>query len=355
MVRSIVDDPAEITPAWLTGVLQSAGVDATVASVSVAPVGTGLMASCYRIEIEYETGRGPTALVAKVTSTDVGSRTAGATSYRTEVRFYRDLAASLRIRVPRCYLAEITDEMTSFTLLLEDMAPAEQGDQIAGCTPEQAREAAINVAGLHGPTWCDDTVTGVDWVLPNVAESADVTAGFLRDATEVFVQDRDLDAGTVEILRGFAEHFVDWSRGRPRPFSLVHNDYRLDNLLFGPAGSAAPPVTTVDWQVLTVGLPLRDVAFLLGTGLETDARRAHERSIVEDYHRALVTFGVTGYGVDSCWDDYRFALFQGPLITVLGSYVAKATERGHRMFTAMAERSARAIRDLDAFDLVGGR
>jgi hypothetical protein len=350
---NIVDDPAAITPAWLSEVLQSAGVDATVAGVRVAPVGTGLMASCYRVQIEYERGDGPNALVAKLASTDPNARAAGVTSYRTEVRFYRDLASSLRIRVPRCYLAEITEEMTTFTLLLEDMAPAEQGDQVAGCTPEQAREAAVNVAGLHGPTWCDDSLHGLEWLLADVADSADVTAGFLADATEVFIQNRDLQPGAVEVLRGFAEHFVEWARGRPSPRSLVHNDYRLDNLLFGPPGSGAPPVTTVDWQVLTVGLPLRDVAFLLGTGLDTDARRAHERSIVDDYHRALVGSGVTGYGIDACWEDYRYALFQGPLITVLGSYVAKPTERGHRMFTAMAERATTAIRDLDAFELVG--
>ena len=349
---TIVDDPAAITPTWLSAVLESAGVDATVAGVKVAPVGTGLMASCYRVEIDYESGNGPSALVAKLASTDAGSRTAGATSYRTEVAFYRDLAASLRIRVPRCYLAEITEEMTTFTLLLEDMAPAEQGDQIAGCTPHQARDAAVNVAGLHGPTWCDTSLQGLDWLLPSVAEHAEATAGFLHEATEVFIQNRELDQAAVEVLRGFAARFVDWGRGRPTPFSLVHNDYRLDNLLFAPPASGAPPVTTVDWQVLTVGLPLRDVAFLLGTGLDTDARRVHERSIVEDYHRALVTSGVAGYDIDACWQDYRYALFQGPLITVLGSYVAKPTERGHRMFTAMAERSTAAIRDLDAFELV---
>ena len=35
------------------------------------------------------------------------------------------------------------------------MAPAVQGDQIGGCTPEEARLAVRALAGLHGPTWCD--------------------------------------------------------------------------------------------------------------------------------------------------------------------------------------------------------
>jgi len=132
---------------------------------------------------------------------------------------------------------------------------------------------------------------------------------------------------------------------------LLHSDYRLDNLLFAPTG-ADDPVIAVDWQVVTVGLPLRDVAFLLATGLSPEDRRAGERAIVDAYHRRLVELGVTGYDAERCWDDYRYALFQGPFITVLGAFVAQTTERGDRMFTVMAERSATAIDDLDALSLL---
>ena len=111
-------------------------------------------------------------------------------------------------------------------------------------------------------------------------------------------------------------------------------------------------MAAVDWQALTIGLPARDVAFLLSTGLEADVRRDCERSIVDTYHAALEASGVAGYGPDQCWEDYRYALFQAPLITVLGAYVARPTERGDRMFTVMAERACAAIRDLDALAII---
>ena len=63
--------------------------------------------------------------------------------------------------------------------------------------------------------------------------------------------------------------------------------------------------------------------------------------------------GVTDYGAERCWNDYRYALFQGPFITVLGAFVGQRTERGDRMFTVMADRSAAAIEDLDALSLLG--
>ncbi len=72
-----------------------------------------------------------------------------------------------------------------------------------------------------------------------------------------------------------------------------------------------------------------------------------ERSIIEAYHRRLTELGITGYSLESCWEDYRYAQFQGPFVTVLGALVGQPSERGDRMFTVMAERSATAIADLE--------
>ncbi|MGB7111316.1 MAG: oxidoreductase family protein, partial [Mycobacterium sp.] len=108
----------------------------------------------------------------------------------------------------------------------------------------------------------------------------------------------------------------------------------------------------VDWQVVMVGLPLRDVAFLVATGLSTESRRRGEKGIVDAYHRRLVELGVDGYSAERCWEDYRYGLFQCPFITVLGAFVAQPTVRGDEMFTVMAERSAAAITDLDAMSLL---
>ena len=153
----------------------------------------------------------------------------------------------------------------------------------------------------------------------------------------------------VEVLRGIASYAGRWSIARPSRFGLVHGDYRLDNLMFHPDGR----LWAVDWQTLSLGLPMRDVAFLLATGLTADARRRHERDLVVGYHRHLEALGVAGYPAEECWDDYRFAMLQGPLIAVLGcAYSGTATERGDLMFAAMISRSVEAIRDLGTMRLL---
>jgi Phosphotransferase enzyme family len=337
-----VDTPEALTPAWLSGVL-----DATVSDVSFTPVGTGQMSGCYRLSLRYAAGEGPATLIAKLPSPDPAVREGGATTYATEVRFYRDIASTVAIRAPECSCALVNDDGTSFVLLLEDMSPAEQGDQIDGCTLEQAHDALVNLAGLHGPRWCDESLHAIPGLAPFGAEAAEGMGIAFGMMVEPFIERFGTADDDADVLRAFAPHVARWMPGRPDRFGLVHGDYRLDNLMFAtPAGG--PPCTAVDWQLVAVGLPARDLGFFLGTGLQPDERARHERALVAAYHDALVAHGVGSYSAEQCWDDYRTGLFQGPLITVLGAMYATRTERGDEMFVTMTERCCRAIRESDA-------
>jgi Phosphotransferase enzyme family len=351
MQPTVIETVEQVDASWLAHVLGHAGVDATVRSVTTDRVGTGQMGSCFRLHIDYANGAGPAQLIVKLPATEADSRAAGMLGYRCETSFYRELADRISTRIPRCFFTAFDESTNGFTLVLEDLAPAEPGDQIAGCTIDEALAAAVNVAGLHAATWNDPSIRELGWLIPDLTAMPEFTAELLVKATDQFLQRYPVEPSTASVLRSFTERFGAWATGRSEPYSLLHSDYRLDNLLFAPA-SANDPVIAVDWQVVTVGLPLRDVAFLLATGLSPADRRAGERGIVEAYHRRLGQLGVTDYDAQRCWNDYRYALFQAPFITVLGAFVGQRTERGDRMFTVMADRSATAIDDLDALSLL---
>ena len=87
--------------------------------------------------------------------------------YRAEIAFYRELAPTLDVDVPHCHLAVANGDATSFTLVLEDMAPAVQGDQIAGAPVDAVAAAARNLSGLHAPRWCDPSWLGASWLQPS--------------------------------------------------------------------------------------------------------------------------------------------------------------------------------------------
>lgn len=343
-----------ITPERLTAVLRDEGHDVEVGALAVTPVGTGQMGTSYRLTPTYvgDARTLPATLVAKVPGGAPEARATAAGAYRTEVRFYQRLAATVAVRVPRCLHAWCTDDGTDFLLLLEDLAPATQGDQLAGCTVAQAEAAARNLAGLHGPRWCDPTLGDPDGAGLGVVDAAQ--AGLLADVlgpmTEVFVDrmgDR-LDPADRAVLEMVPPVAGAWLLGRSERFAPVHGDYRLDNLMFGPDGT----VTAVDWQTVSLGLPARDLAFLCATSLAVTDRRAHEDAVVTAYHSALGAHGIDDHPLEQCREDYRYALLQAPLIIVLGCAVAAPTARGDAMFLAMAHRAAAAIRDHDPFSLI---
>ena len=334
----------EISPEWISAAL---GGEHAVRELEYSPVGTGQMADSFRVLLTGEEGV-PASIIIKMHAQDELAREAGAGSaYRSEVGFYAELADTVSIRTPRCYGVIGPDEHARFALLLEDMAPAEQGDQLIGCTIDQARDAVVNLAGLHGPRWCDPTLLEVPWLRRVSAAEAEFFRTTLMQRTEIFVDHfrGRITAEDIDVLLEFAPKSGAWLLARGERFSLVHGDYRLDNLLFG----TEVRIAAVDWQTLEVGNPGRDLAYFLGNSLVPNDRRQHERALIREYHIALSSYGVNDYSLEACFDDYRFGQFQGPLITVLAAASLTHTERGDEMFVAMCTRACQAIRDLDSF------
>jgi aminoglycoside phosphotransferase (APT) family kinase protein len=137
-----------------------------------------------------------------------------------------------------------------------------------------------------------------------------------------------------------------------RSATILHGDYRLGRLAFDPSWGDfdEPLVSVVDWRMATIGLPTRDLAFLLGTAMPVQDRRIHERDLVEHYHRALVAHGVADYSVEQCWDDYRYSALQGPFVTVLCGAMAPRSEFRDETSLLMISRSLDAVRDLASVD-----
>lgn len=343
--------PENVTPAWLGSVL---GVE--VSRVDVTPIGTGQTGATYRVEATYEAENPnlPTSFAVKLSAQDDAVRERVALGYRSEVEFYSRIADKMRIPVPRSFHTEISPDGADVVLLLADMAPAVQGDQIAGCSPQEARLAVQALAGLHGPSWCDPQWMDLSAVVmpkPGDDDAANGLGEVARMAGDIVI-DRlgaKIAPPDQETLITAMSLVAAWLMAEPKRYALMHGDYRLDNMLFDPDGSA---ITVVDWQTVGIGLPGRDLAYFTGTSLEPAVRSDIERDLVEQYHRSLVEFGVTDYDLETCWDDYRLGVLQVPLLVALGTAFASTTDRGDDMMMAMLSRGCQAIRDLETLELV---
>jgi len=339
---------------WLTERLREAGhATARVRNFTGTRVGTGQIGKCIRFELDVvgASAQTPRSLIGKFPSDDPISRQTGVLlrNFIKEVSFYRELEARLTISTPRCYYAAIEGEGPEFALLLEDLAPAKQGDQLAGCSVEVARAAVVELVGLHAPSWCDQSLRGIDWLGEPNEPTAELVRTLYRAQLPGFLERY---AGRLAPDEAAIIERVADSKGPPfeilsDPFALVHVDYRLDNLLIDSRASP-PRISVVDWQSITLGNPLADVAYFMGAGLLPDERRRAENGIVRAYHDSLGRAGVENYAFERCWHAYRRGSFAGFAVTVVASMMVQQTERGDEMFIAMARRHSRHALDLGA-------
>lgn len=346
----IADTQDALTPQWLTYALGGLLDGASVTDVEASSVGTGQLSTSVRLRLSYDRPTpAPSTIVAKLPSADTGSREIARSlrSYEIEVRFYQLLAPDLPIRTPRVYYANIDVSTASFVLLLEDLAPARQGDQLAGCSVADATIAVDELVKLHAPRWGDPALAGYDWL----HRDSDRTfmAQMLPPLWDAF-RDRFADRlgpdvhAAGEVLFGNFERYL---ASDDDPWTVVHRDYRLDNLLFGN-GTGGVPIAVVDWQTAAHGPALTDVAYFIGAGLRLDDRREHERDLVRRYHDGLVAAGVDDYAFDVCWTAHRRGTWAGLITSVAAAMLVERTARGDDMFMTMAHRHARHALDLDA-------
>ncbi len=358
----LVADPELVTPEWLTHVLRHAGaIDAAtqVSSFEASSIGTGQVGANVRYALIYDRTepQAPATVVCKFSSRDEASAAAGVATrtYETEVAFYRDLAHTVDISRPHCYFAELRSGTADVVLVMEDLAPAEQGDQIAGCTVQQASLAIEEAARLHGPRWGDPTLRELSWL--DRGGATEGIAAMLGAIWEPFAERyrATLDPVTLEAGPQLAALVPELLANRSSTRTPVHSDYRLDNMLFATSGESRP-LAVVDWQTVQLGIGPSDVAYFLGSAVEPERRRSCERDLLIRYHRALVEdYGVDDYPFDHCWRDYVRSSYGCLLMAVFASMLVRRTDRGDAMFMAMANRSAQMAADLDAPAIIKGR
>jgi Ser/Thr protein kinase RdoA (MazF antagonist) len=343
---------SELSTAWLAAALE---IDPSrITDLDSDPVGTGQMADTHRLRFRLDGT--PRSLILKLTSDDTASRETGRlqANYLREVRFYQELAPTLAVRVPRCRHADIDETGAEFYLLLEDMTPCSQGDQLTGCTVAEVEAVLDEAARLHGPRWQDPALARLPWLAVNAAARQPgpdiftaMFAGF-RERYADRIEDEVLAVGE----KFFPGIDVYHKARQAAPQTVTHGDFRPDNILFAGQDGRVP-VTVVDWQTVDVGAPMSDVSYFIGGALSTDDRRALERPLLERYHEELRRHGVTDYSFTDCWRDYGRFSMQNYLVGVGAAMSVKQTERGDQMFISMVRSAGYHALDLDALGLLG--
>ena len=348
--------PGEIDAAWLSQVLAAGGIDASVSSFTAQPVGTGQIGDSVRFRLSYDR-RGedaPDALVGKFPAAGQESRATGVMlgNYLREVRFYQQLAPGALVQTPRCYFTDVDEATSDFVLMMEDLAPAAQGDQLRGVSLEQARLVVEQAAKLHASHWGDDGLDDLPWVSGSKAappSAANEEAVLALWAGFKFRYGERMKASWIEVGDRLAPRFGEFARTEDGPRCLTHNDFRPDNMMFGTADGGYP-VAVLDWQSFAYGCGPTDLAYFLAGALTPDLRRAQEPALLELYLQTLKTHGVTDFGMEELKPLYGRGAYLLFGTAFFAAMLVTQTDRGDEMFLQMLGSAAEHMGDHGALD-----
>lgn len=397
MARAYIPESlAELTPDWLTEALRESGVLREVRVTRVESqllgVGQGFIGEVARLTLHYDEKEdgAPETLIVKLPTSTRTNRGLGNLGglYEREIRFYREMRDDVRLRTPKHYYSALDEALGAryaagitrfidrlpgvllrlllrlftwlagvdkrrFLLMIEDIAPARLGDQVAGCSTDEARTALRDLARMHAAFWNDPRLENTWWIVP-----LDLAPNIFRQLLEL---SRDA------FLEQYGHHFspsarakFDWFREHDleifrlcggHPFTLVHGDFRLDNMFFDDSHDE---IVLFDWQGPGKGLGAFDVAYFLSASLPLGTPPEVEESIVRSYHDELVRGGVKDYPWDEFVRHYRISmiLMLARLSGVAGELIELGEDRGLELVQTWIDRAVERVEPIQTDHLL---
>ena len=353
---SIPSDVSQVSAQWLESAMKAGG-KVSVGSISAVDLsqigeGVGVMGEIYRAKISYSSGTGPSSVVVKLPSRADANREQGIAlgMYEAEVNFYTKCADRTVAFVPTAYFADIQPGTANFVIVMEDMGGLSMVSQIDGMSEAQTLAAIESLAAVHASWWGKADDPAIAWAPSVVHERIQAFAQMWPALWEMFQPNfgDQLSADGIALGSWIATNY--WravEEFAKAPWTLLHLDYRVDNLMFDKNR-----VAVIDWQSMGRGPAAYDLAYLLGGSVTVEARRANEGRWVDAYLEALRKGGVD-YARESFWRDYRLGhLIGGTSTAVLtGATFDLGNERGKKLIASMAERHFAAAVDLAGRDL----
>lgn len=346
----------DVSPQWMTEQLRGAGVlhQASVVSVDSNKVGaeTGFLSTVARVALTYDLQEpgAPASVVVKL-QPDAGAFMEAESelqAFAREIRFYREIAPTLPVRLARVYCTP--EDPPHAALVLEDLGFARPADQVVGIHADQVTAAAEAMGRIQARYWNNDALHALSWMPTDNhfdIDFADHWPEYVR------IYQGILPDGAIELGERLCRLLPRLrQRIESRPRTITHNDLRADNLFFFDEGGEEEALI-IDWQITTRGLGASDVARLIGGSERPEEREGHQFEVLRAWFDVVTSQGAQNYTWDEAVDDFRLGTLAALCCPV--HFICDPPEPGSRseaLFSAMCVRLFSEALEVDALSVL---
>jgi len=253
-----------------------------------------------------------------------------------EVFFYQHLAKASSIGAPGCLYASASEQI----LILQDFGQFVTGDQEAGYEPLEALSVMRQMAQFHLksvelqkehslplPKINDSSALSV---LPGMLEQIWGGVGTLLSSNTPMAD---------KIVKRLIKDIPDIANNLSKDhLAVIHGDLRLENLLF----EGMEMKIVLDWQLVSLGSPMLDVAYFMTQSGNKDSRVRVEAEILKIYSDAFKPLGYTESRIKS---EYQNGIFYSLIIPIFGA--ASDLQQGKPIRPLVLNAFNRALEALD--------
>ncbi|MBT4265977.1 MAG: phosphotransferase [Desulfobacula sp.] len=347
--RMIPNTIEEITPEWLTQSLTQSGVlqNNIVGKITPQIIGeeTGYMGILARLHLEYEKPeeKAPATMIAKIPTQQKKNKMLSEAfmNFERENHCYSGFLDNYNLKTPTCYFSDFDAGFSEkkidtfyhrygtlpngllllyflytglrnvklkrrYILLIEDFKSFEYIDQRIGCSFDDAK-LVIQGLGKGQSSFWNSPQLDKYWLrdhadMPNIMNMLSQMG--IKNLKKSFK--KELSQKELDVFDWFKKnsHKLDL-HSKTRPHTLLHADYRLDNLFFDRKKNE---IAVLDWQTCCPGMGVMDAAYFLLHGGSQAFTADQATELIKIYHQALVDNGVEDYSYETCLDDYKYGL-----------------------------------------------
>jgi hypothetical protein len=339
-VPSSLDDVLNVE--WLNSALGNHHSGCVVRSVEVRNSLT-TVASKHFLTVDYDDPGSPVAPERLCVKAYFGENRALSRAGECEARFYRDWAPTTRTRIPACSYVGFDEDSGASILILEDLwaVGATPLNALHRFTPELAAATLRQLAQWHAETW-EHARLHESWLTPRMLSLAqNVSAERLQELLDRPRAD-GLSAGVRNGARAQAAMQALGQLPENSPRCMLHGDTHAGNVFETKAGPGL-----LDWQLIQRGTWATDVAYHIGSVLETEDRRRSEWDLLGGYLQCLTELGVPVPSWEEAVTLYRQNLAYGFFLWAMTQYTPE------ELTTKTVRRLGHAIEDNKTFELLG--